>query len=354
MHPAMPARRSGAPRLIDWTGERLVPWAPDVQVVYEHFHRYLWAQPLVAGRRVLDLASGEGFGSALLADTAAAVTGVDIDERSVEHSRVNYVADNLDFQIASADDLSAFPDGTFDVVVAFEMIEHVADQDAVLAEIERVLASGGLLVVSTPERRAYSEATGFENPYHVHELTRDEFSALLAKRFSELALFAQRAVTGSRIEPLDARATGPARAVRLQRVCDDWRPAGPAEPLYLVAVAANGTLPELPAHSALSDYELRLIDEVRAQDEAVRQERENELLAERERLIAEVIERTRERDEAHARAQLAEETARRVQESAAWRLLERIRAIVGENTVVGRWLRAVMRAVFRLLGSSRR
>ena len=54
----MPYRTAGAPRLIEATPERIVPWAPDAQVIYEHYHRYLWTQPLVAGRRVLDLGSG--------------------------------------------------------------------------------------------------------------------------------------------------------------------------------------------------------------------------------------------------------------------------------------------------------
>ena len=81
-------RRPAAPRLIEWTGERCVPWTPHVDVVYEHFQRYLWAAELVEGRRVLDLASGEGFGSAILADAAEFVCGIDLDEHTVEHSRV--------------------------------------------------------------------------------------------------------------------------------------------------------------------------------------------------------------------------------------------------------------------------
>ncbi len=68
-------RRAGAPRLIEWTGERCVPWSPDVQVVYEHLHRYLWAAQLVTGKRVLDLGSGEGFGASILADNASEVRG---------------------------------------------------------------------------------------------------------------------------------------------------------------------------------------------------------------------------------------------------------------------------------------
>jgi SAM-dependent methyltransferase len=333
--------------LIEWTGERLVPWAPDVQVVYEHFHRYLWAQPLVAGRRVLDLASGEGFGSALLADRAGAVVGVDIDPVAIEHARANYAAPNLAFVVASADDLSAFRDSSFGAVVAFEMIEHVPDQAAVLREVVRVLAPGGLLIVSTPERRTYSDATGHVNPFHEHELTLEEFSALLESRFETVALFVQRAITGSRIEALEPSPHAPHHAVRLEREGDEWREAGPPEPLYIVAVASNAELPPLPAGSSLSDYGLALVDEAREQERAVRDEREAELLAERERLIAEVTERTREREEAHARAQRAEDEARRVTESASWRALERARAVLARVPLLERALQRAAQLAFK-------
>src|ERR1700726_1797209 len=128
-------RRAGAPRLIEWTGERCVPWAPDVPVIYEHYHRYLWAAPLVRGRRVLDLGSGEGFGAAILAESAADVVGTDVDQRTVEHSRLNYAGPNLQFELGTAVDLTAHPDGSFDAVVAFEVIEHVLEQERVLAEV---------------------------------------------------------------------------------------------------------------------------------------------------------------------------------------------------------------------------
>ena len=176
----MPPRRAGAPRLIDWTGERCVPWAPNVQVVYEHYHRYLWARTLVSGRRVLDLGSGEGFGAALLRDVAREVVGIDVDERTVEHSRLNYAGPGLEFRVASATDLGDFPDDAFEAVVAFEVIEHIRDQESVLAEVARVLAPGGLLIMSTPERSQYS-AGGRENPFHERELTQDEFRALLGR-----------------------------------------------------------------------------------------------------------------------------------------------------------------------------
>src|SRR5437868_6118044 len=127
------ARRSGAPRLIEWTGERCVPWAPDVRVVYEHLHRYAWAANLVKGRRVLDLASGEGFGAAILVEQADSVLGIELDPQTVAHSRLNYGGEKLEFEVGDALDLSRFESGSFGAVVAFEMIEHVEDQERVLA-----------------------------------------------------------------------------------------------------------------------------------------------------------------------------------------------------------------------------
>ena len=87
--------------LIEWTGERCVPWTDDHQVIYEHYHRYAFALPFVAGKRVLDLASGEGYGAALLAERAASVVGLELDQRTVEHARNRYRGGALSFEVGS-------------------------------------------------------------------------------------------------------------------------------------------------------------------------------------------------------------------------------------------------------------
>jgi SAM-dependent methyltransferase len=270
-----------------------------------------------------------GYGSARLAQTASAVTGVDVDARAVEHSAAKYPG--IDFRVASATDLSAFADGSFDAVVAFEMIEHVAEHELVLAEIARVLTPEGLLLMSTPERRAYSDDRGFSNPYHARELTQEEFTALLRGRFESVSLFAQRAVAGSRLdalEPGDGHLT-----LRMERAGDEWREAGVPEPLYLVAVAvaAGVALPEIPAESTLIDYGL-------------------EVLAERDVIVGEHVrladERHAELVEVYARLQKAEDEARRVTESLSWRALERVRRIVPADSAVGRRVRAVTARLF--------
>ena len=277
-------RRAGAPRLIEWTGERCVPWAPDVQVVYEHMHRYLWAARMVEGKRVLDLGSGEGFGAAILADDAAAVVGVDIDERTVEHARLNWSGDSVSFEVASALDLSGFPAKSFDVVVAFEIVEHVSDQSRMLAEVERVLADDGVLIISTPDRRLYSEASGQENPFHERELTYQEFSALLAETFAQAAVWGQRTITGSYLGILES---APLQAGTMhseffiERAGDEWRVAGEPAALYLVAVASNAGLPAVPASSTLGDCGLELL---RAEERS-RVEAGNALLAQRDSAV---------------------------------------------------------------------
>lgn len=346
----MPPRRAGAPRLIEWTGERLVPWAPDAQTVYEHLHRYLWAQPLMAGRRVLDLGSGEGFGAALLADRAASVSGVDIDERTVEHSRANYPG--IDFAVASATDLSAFADSSFDAVVTFELIEHVADQEQVLAEIERVLAPGGLVVMSTPERQAYSDDRDFVNPYHERELTQDEFTILLRSSFANVSLFAQGAIAGSRIEALGEPADAGHQVLPVERVDEDWRLAGPPQPLYMVALASNAELPAVVGESTLFDRGLEVLAEL-AERQATIDSLVQEIDDRNQRYAAELNAKQQQLVAEMARAQHAEDEARRVRESVAWRALERARGLVygviGDDSALAQRLRSLMNRLFRAL-----
>jgi GT2 family glycosyltransferase/SAM-dependent methyltransferase len=291
-------RRAGAPRLIEWTGERCVPWAPDVQVVYEHLHRYLWASRIVAGRRVLDLGSGEGFGAAILADKALEVVGIDIDERTVEHSQLNYAGPGLSFSVGSAIDLSRFDSGTFGAVVAFEIIEHVSEQEQVLDEIARVLDGDGLLVLSTPDRRLYSEATGQNNAFHVRELSLDELSTLVGDRFAHHAVWGQRTITGSHIgavsTPGGSGTLGspgndrprPSMDFFVERSGEDWRQAPGPAPMYLLAVGSQVPLADIVPLSTLADPGVALLRATQQDASSARAEfmrRIGELEGERDR-----------------------------------------------------------------------
>ena len=159
----------------------------------EHVGRYLWAAEAVRGRRVLDAGSGSGYGTGILARAATEVVGVDVDAEAVLDAQA-VAPDNADIV---AGDLTALPfaDGAFEVCVCFETIEHVDDQATALDELRRVLAPGGLLIISSPNRGVYPEG----NPHHTHELTTAELRDELAARWRHVDLRPQRAWLGSEI-----------------------------------------------------------------------------------------------------------------------------------------------------------
>ena len=248
---------------LEFTGERYVPGKAG-EIAHEHWHRYAFARAFVAGRRVLDVACGEGYGSALLCDTAAHVTGVDIDTRTLAHARATYAGRaNLAFVEGSAAALP-LPDACVDVVVSFETIEHLAaaDQPPMLAEFARVLRPDGVLILSSPNRPEYSEARNHVNPFHVHELDRDELASLVARHFPAQRWHRQRRYLGSTLWCED-RGGGYEATVGDATTAVE-APLPPA--MYFVVVAARTTAALPAAFPALSlftdadDAELRRVD----------------------------------------------------------------------------------------------
>jgi SAM-dependent methyltransferase len=242
-------------RLISWTGERMVPWADEPSIIHEHLHRYLFTQQFVAGKAVLDLGSGEGYGSNLLAERAEKVTGIELDHLAVAHARLQYDRPNLEFVEGSVLKLEAVADSSIDVAVCFEVIEHISDQETLLNEVARVLRPDGIFLVSTPDREIYNQALGFVNPYHLKELDRPEFEALLGTHFDCVRMYGQRAVVGSFLVPLDAEPGSLHEASRLVVRQDtgkwDVVPVPPAK--YLLAMASRVALPPTPIDSLLLD-----------------------------------------------------------------------------------------------------
>jgi len=178
---------------LTFTGERFLPGCGG-EIAYEHWHRYAFARRFVAGRRVLDAACGEGYGTALLATIASSAVGVDVDLATIEHARATYgESARLRFLAASCTGLP-LPSESVDVVVSFETIEHIsaAEQREMVSEFSRVLKPDGLLVISSPNRRLYSEARNYVNEFHVHELDRDDLARLLAPGFPAQRWLRQR------------------------------------------------------------------------------------------------------------------------------------------------------------------
>jgi SAM-dependent methyltransferase len=172
--------------MLEVTGERLLPEQQRGELVHaQHLARYDFAEQFARGRRVLDAACGEGYGTAIMAAGGArTAVGVDIDETTVEHARGKY---GLEFERADVAELP-FEDGSFDLVVSFETLEHVPDAGVAIGEFRRVLAADGLLIASTPNSDRYLVA----NEFHTREYTEQEFGEMLAPHFAQVAFFYQQ------------------------------------------------------------------------------------------------------------------------------------------------------------------
>ncbi|HXU55223.1 MAG TPA: methyltransferase domain-containing protein [Casimicrobiaceae bacterium] len=227
---------------LTFTGERFVP-ACAGEIAYEHWHRYAFARRYVEHRRVLDAACGEGYGTALLGAKAAEAVGVDIDTGSIQHAQSAYGSATIRFVEGSCTALP-FADASFDIVVSFETIEHLdaADQPPMLAEFARVLKPAGLLIISSPNKRLYSDARDYANEFHRHELYRDGLSALLAKAFPAQRWFHQQVASWSSIWSEDEGDEIEAWLGDSGRVS----PYAPPEGMYFIVVAAR-TAVALPA-----------------------------------------------------------------------------------------------------------
>ncbi len=169
--------------------ERIVPDETERGIVALHRKRYEFALPYCEGKDVLDAGCGVGYGAALLAGRARRVVAIDRDEHSIAYARRRYTADNVEFRVG---DLLALDvaDQAIDVACAFEVIEHLPDRDAHLAEIRRVLRADGAYLVSTP--RAEQTTTTPANPFHEVELSRADFEQLLLRHFSAVEVYGQR------------------------------------------------------------------------------------------------------------------------------------------------------------------
>lgn len=232
------------PDEMPFTGERFTrdPALAHSQIYFEHLHRYLFATQFVGGKSVLDIASGEGYGSDLLLKSGAEkVVGVDIDENAIRHAERKYPAPGLSFIKGSCTHIP-IADRSVDVVVSFETIEHIEEHEAFFDEIGRVLRPGGKLVLSSPDRDEYLARGEEKNPFHRRELTASEFEQRLRSRYGHVKVLGQRLVAGSMIAGKTSdQETGGAIQFTLPNEAGETR-SSLHRPLYLLAVCCDEPL----------------------------------------------------------------------------------------------------------------
>ncbi len=177
--------------MLEFTGERVIPGLVDPDLLNEHVARYRFAARFAGHARVLDAGCGSGYGTAELAN-AATVVGIDISAGAVAHARRAFSRPGVAF-LQSACESLPFAAASFDLVVAFEVIEHLEGWQQMLAEACRVLRPSGVLLVSTPNKAWYNEsrAAAGPNPYHVREFEYLEFKAALEAVFPHVHLWSQ-------------------------------------------------------------------------------------------------------------------------------------------------------------------
>jgi SAM-dependent methyltransferase len=187
------------------TGERTLPDVPEENYWYRrHLVVYEWIGQRVANLRVIDMACGEGYGSAVLARTAASVVGVDANPEAHEHARLRYREPNLRFARELVDGFSE----PADAVVFLQTVEHLEDPGAVLEHFRSLVGEAGSVFVSTPNvlTLAPKGAPRSDNPWHVHEYRREEFERLCREHFASVEIFGLFHARKLRVHELALRA----------------------------------------------------------------------------------------------------------------------------------------------------
>jgi ubiquinone/menaquinone biosynthesis C-methylase UbiE len=184
-----------------FTGERLLPNIGG-KAASEHLARYAFATSFTKDKCVLDIACGEGYGSYLLSKSSKKLIGVDLSHEIIKHATKKYSRNNLSFCSGSIFNLP-FEKEYFDVIVCFETIEHVLNQEKAIEELKRVLKPNGILIISTPEKDVFNkDGIGPYSHFHEKELSSIEFSNLINSFFMNFEFLKQVYINGSLIYPL--------------------------------------------------------------------------------------------------------------------------------------------------------
>jgi SAM-dependent methyltransferase len=224
--------------MLDWIGE-------SAEIYYGHLHQYRFAKEFVKNKNVLDLASGEGYGSFMLSEEADSVAGLDTDEISVRHASTKYLKENLRFIEGSITDIPVDGQKIFDVIVCFKVPEHLEERHKLLREVKRLLKTDGIFIVSIHNKYIDMDQPNDQTPVHQKELYFDEFKDLLSNNFQHAYLCGQKVCPSSSIFPLQ-KELGPPNDFFIEKADDEFHflPSERKLAGYLIAVASDSRLDE--------------------------------------------------------------------------------------------------------------
>ncbi|MFH1854633.1 MAG: class I SAM-dependent methyltransferase [Candidatus Omnitrophota bacterium] len=151
--------------------------------------RYIFAKKFIIGNRILNIACGEGYGSALLSqNNDHFIYGLDLSEKAISFAKANFINKKLTFYVGDAYN-TKFENNLFTSIVSIETLEHLKDHAGFLSELRRILKKDGLLIISSSEKVIKDKF--FDNPHHINLLYKDGIENLLKKYFTVTAIYCQ-------------------------------------------------------------------------------------------------------------------------------------------------------------------
>lgn len=220
-------------------GERMIPEFHENNLFFaEHMTRYSQTLPLVKDKTILDIACGSGYGTKILSSSAKKVYGVDVSRDAIEYAKQRYGGKNIDYLVGSGERIP-LQDGSVDVVVTYETIEHIENYKKFLKELKRVLKKDGIAVISTPNDLEYAEG----NHHHIHQFKYNELFSLLKKDFKYIDSYFQSTWRAVLLDKIDGHTSSSERPINLKL----FNPiSSPDQTLYFYLVCSNKPIKTTP------------------------------------------------------------------------------------------------------------
>jgi 2-polyprenyl-3-methyl-5-hydroxy-6-metoxy-1,4-benzoquinol methylase len=233
--------------------ERILPGSVSKSYLGMHLAPYHFALDYAKGKRVLEVGCNWGYGAHLLSSVAAHVTAFDVSKEAIRDAQQRFQCDNLGFFVHDANDPFPLPGEGFDLVFSSEVIEHIRDYRACIAEIKRVLRPGGILIMKTPNIEA-DPMIHRRNPYHLKVFTPSEYRNLLEHYFEDVRVLGYNEVYSHSVHysvvdfDLDGYRFGePIPCAKKLEVIASVRPelveVTGRKPEYLLAICSDHPLP---------------------------------------------------------------------------------------------------------------